>query len=188
MNWHIREAIRQIAVGGVIAYPTDTVYGLGCDPLNGAAVLRLLDLKQRNIDHGVILIAGNFTQLEPLLLPLTPAIRKRVSTRQHGPVTWVLPCPPETPVWLRGARTTLAIRITDHPVVVALCERWGGPLVSTSANIHGRLPVTDALGIHNTFNGSLDYILHGDCGTKRASSIRDGITGKILRQERSLKQ
>jgi len=182
MTWHIREAVRRIAAGGIIAYPTETVYGLGCDPFNGAAVLRLLDLKQRNIDHGVILIAGNLAQLEPLLLPLAPAVRKRVSARQDIPVTWTLPCPAEIPGWLRGRHATLAVRITGHPVASALCERWNGPLVSTSANIHGRLPAASALDIYNTFNGTLDYVLHGECGTGCASTIRDGITGKVLRK------
>lgn len=182
MTWHIREAVRRIAAGGIIAYPTETVYGLGCDPFNGAAVLRLLDLKHRNIDHGVILIACNLAQLEPLLLPLAPAIRKRISARQGVPVTWTLPCAAEVPVWLRGRHTTLAVRITGHPVASALCERWNGPLVSTSANIHGHLPATNALGIYNIFNGALDYVLHGECGSGHASTIRDGITGKVLRK------
>jgi len=181
MSWHIREAVRRIAAGGIVAYPTETVYGLGCDPFNGTAVLRLLDLKQRNIDHGVILIASHFMQLEPLLLPLAPAIRKRVSAQQDNPVTWTLPCPPEVPTWLRGRHATLAVRITTHPVASALCERWNGPLVSTSANIHGHLPAASALDIYNIFNGSLDYVLHGECGTGHASTIRDGLSGKILR-------
>jgi L-threonylcarbamoyladenylate synthase len=181
MTWHIREAVRRIAAGGIIAYPTETVYGLGCDPFNSTAVLRLLDLKHRNIDHGLILVASDFMQLEPLLLPLAPAIRKRVSARQDVPVTWTLPCQPEAPVWLRGSHMTLAVRITDHPVAAALCERWNGPLVSTSANIHGRLPATSALDIYNIFNGTLDYVLHGKCGTGCASTIRDGLSGKILR-------
>ena len=181
MSWHIREAVRQLAAGGIIAYPTETVYGLGCDPFSGAAVLRLLDLKQRNIDHGVILIASDFAQLEPLLLPLAPAARKRITASRKDPVTWTLPCPPEIPVWLRGNHATLAVRITGHPVAAALCEYWNGPLVSTSANIHGQRPSTSALGIYSTFDGTLDYILHGNCGTGRSSTIRDGLSGKILR-------
>lgn len=181
MSWHIREAVRRIAAGGIIAYPTETVYGLGCDPFNGTAVLRLLELKQRDIDQGVILIASHFMQLEPLLLPLDHATRKRVSAWQDKPVTWTLPCPPDVPVWLRGRHATLAVRITTHPVASALCERWNGPLVSTSANIHGHLPAATALDIYNSFNDTLDYVLHGACGTGHASSIRDGLSGKILR-------
>jgi L-threonylcarbamoyladenylate synthase len=181
MSWHIREAVRRIAAGGVIAYPTGTVYGLGCDPFNGAAVLQLLELKHRTMEQGVILIASELPQLEPLLLPLTPASRKRLAHRHSRPVTWTLPCREEVPAWLRGSHATLAVRLTRHPIARALCEHWNGPLVSTSANRHGRRPATTALAVHRLFAGSLDYILHGDCGNGRPSEIRDGLSGQILR-------
>jgi L-threonylcarbamoyladenylate synthase len=182
MSWHIREAVRRIAAGGVIAYPTETVYGLGCDPFNGPAVLRLLKLKQRDIDQGVILIASEFAQLEPLLCPLSSAAWKRVTGNTARPVTWVLPCPVEIPVWLRGAHTSLAVRITRHPIARALCDRWGVPLVSTSANLHGRRPATAPHQVRRAFSGQLDYLLHGPVGANgRPSQIRDGLTGEILR-------
>mgnify|MGYP001817980274 CR=1 FL=1 len=182
MSWHIREAVRRIAAGGIIAYPTETVYGLGCDPFNGQAVLRLLELKQRSIDQGVIIIASEFTQLEPLLLPLSEAASKRVTGSYPRPITWVLPCSADIPVWLRGVHTSLAIRITRHPVASALCACWGGPLVSTSANLHGRRPATSPHEVRKAFGDRLDYLLHGPVGANsRPSQIRDGITGKILR-------
>ncbi|MDH3526901.1 MAG: Sua5/YciO/YrdC/YwlC family protein [Gammaproteobacteria bacterium] len=182
MSWHIREAVRQIAAGGIIAYPTETVYGLGCDPFNGQAVLRLLELKQRRIDQGVILVASDLAQLEPLLLPLSAAVRKRVTGNYSRPVTWVLPCPAEIPVWLRGVHTTLAVRITRHPIARALCASLDGPLVSTSANLHGGHPATTPLEVHRAFGDRLDYILHGPVGADaRPSEIRDGLSGKILR-------
>lgn len=182
MHWHIREAVRIIAAGGIIAYPTETLYGLGCDPFNGETVLRLLALKQRNIELGLILIASHFGQLEPLLLPLDPAVRKRTASPEATPVTWVLPCRPDIPVWLRGRHSSLAVRITTHPLAVALCETWDGPLVSTSANVHGRRPATTPLMIRLAFNNRLDYILHGATGAGcRPSEIRDGLTGAILR-------
>lgn len=182
MNWHIREAVRRLEDGGVIAYPTETVYGLGCDPFSAAAVLHLLALKQRSIRHGVILIAAAFDQLEYLLQPLAPAVRKRVSTPAGTPVTWVLPCLPDTPPWLTGEHDTLAVRVTSHPVAAQLCRHWGGPLVSTSANLHGRPPATDPLAVRKAFDGQLDYILHGDGKTSGIpSSVRDGLTGHILR-------
>ena len=181
MNWKIREALRQIEDGGIIAYPTETVYGLGCDPLNAASVLHLLDLKQRNIRQGLVLIASDFAQLQSLLLPLAPAVKKRVTKTGPGATTWVLPCLPEVPTWLCGNHTSLAVRVTRHPVAAALCTQWGGPLVSTSANLHGKQPATSPLAVRKAFNGQLDYILHGDCGSGRPSEIRDGITGTILR-------
>jgi L-threonylcarbamoyladenylate synthase len=182
MNWHIREAVRKLESGGVIAYPTETVYGLGCDPFSAVAVLHLLALKQRSIRHGVILLAASFAQLEPLLLPLAPAVRKRVARSARTPVTWVLPCMPDTPAWLTGEHDTLAVRVTSHPLAAALCTRWDGPLVSSSANRHGRAPATSPLAVRRSFNGELDYILHGnDTASNVPSSVRDGLTGKILR-------
>ena len=181
--WHLREAIRHITAGGIIAYPTETVYGLGCDPFNGAAVLRLLELKQRRVENGVILISSDLSQLEPLLLPLNSIVKQRIMKTRTHPVTWILPCLPEIPVWLRGKHETLAVRVTSHPGVKSLCERWGGPLVSTSANIHGRHPAVNALTVRRAFNDSLDYILHASTGnTGKPSEIRDGITGRILRR------
>ena len=182
MSWHIREAVRRLAAGGIIAYPTETVYGLGCDPFNGNAVLHLLSLKQRRLEQGVILIASCFAQLEPLLQPLTPAVRKRVSTTSATPVTWVLPCLPEIPVWLRGSHDSLAVRVTYHPVAAALCTAWGGTLVSTSANLHGGHPTSSPLMVRKIFNGQLDGILHGPRGNNTASEIRDGLTGTVLRR------
>jgi L-threonylcarbamoyladenylate synthase len=174
--------VRRLRAGAVIAYPTETVYGLGCDPFDAAAVLRLLDLKRRSIEHGLIVIASDFSRLEPLLLPLTTALRARVMATWPGPVSWVLPCLPETPLWLRGAHCSLAVRVTSHPLARALCAAWNGPLVSTSANRHGASPATTALGVRMAFNGELDCILHGTVGgTGMPSEIRDGMTGGVLR-------
>ncbi len=182
MSWHIREAVRRIAAGGVIAYPTETVYGLGCDPFNGQAVLRLLELKQRRIDQGVILVASDLAQLEPLLLPLGAAARKHLTGSYPHPITWVLPCPAEIPMWLRGVHTTLAVRITRHPIARPLCACLDGPLVSTSANLHGGHPATTPLAVRRAFGDQLDYILHGPVGADaRPSEIRDGLSGRILR-------
>jgi L-threonylcarbamoyladenylate synthase len=181
-SWHIREAARQIVDGGIIAYPTETLYGLGCDPFNGTAVLRLLALKQRDIDQGLILIASHFNQVEPMLATMPPATRKRVMYPGKPPVTWVLPCLPGVPYWIRGSHHSLAIRITTHPIAASLCDRMDGPLVSTSANIHGRRPVTGPLSVRKAFHCQLDYVLHDPAvAANRPSEIRDGITGAILR-------
>jgi len=181
VNWPLREAIRKLRDGGIIAYPTETVYGLGCEPRDGAAVLHLLALKQRRPEHGVILLASELAQLEPFLRPLTAAVRRRIGTPSRLPVTWTVPCRPDTPYWLTGDHDSLAVRITAHPVAHALCEQLGGTLVSTSANLHGRRPASSALAVRRIFNGNLDAILHGDCGTGRPSSVRDAVTGRILR-------
>src|SRR5512143_218632 len=136
--WQLREAVRVLHHGGLIAYPTEAVYGLGCDPRNADAVLRLLNLKQRPWQKGLILIAADLAQLDPYLLPLDEMMRARVVPTWPGPNTWLLPARVETPHWLRGEHDTLAVRVTAHPVAAALCRAFGGPIVSTSANLAGK--------------------------------------------------
>lgn len=180
--WHLRETSRCLLGGGVIAYPTEAVYGLGCDPLNARAVQRLLELKQRPLAAGLILIAADFSQIEPFLDNLPPALRRRIGATWPGPITWLLPARPETPVWLRGRHATLAVRVTAHPGSAALCRAFGGALVSTSANPRGREPARCPLQVQRYFRDSIDYLVPGPLGQRqRPSEIRDARTGKVLR-------
>lgn len=179
--WHLREARRRLNRGDLLAYPTEAVYGLGCDPLDASAVLRLLALKQRPVEAGLILIAADFTQIEPFVAPLAASLRKRVFASWPGPVTWLLPARPEVPTWLRGRHSTLAVRITAHPGSRALCQTFGGALVSTSANPRGRPPARTALQVQRYF-GAAVAILTGPVGERsRPSEIRDALSGRILR-------
>lgn len=180
--WHLRETGRCLHGGGVIAYPTEAVYGLGCDPLNARAVQRLLELKQRPLEAGLILIAADFSQLQPFLEKVPPALRRRIAATWPGPITWLLPARPETPTWLRGQHTTLAVRVTAHAGSAALCRAFGGALVSTSANPRGREPARSQLQVRRYFRDSIDYCVPGPLGERRRpSEIRDARTGKVLR-------
>lgn len=180
--WHLRRAAQLLHAGAVIAYPTEAVYGLGCDPLNAQAVMRLLDIKRRPIEVGLILIAADFSQVEAFLEPLSAPLRRKTFATWPGPVTWLLPARPDVPIWLRGRHDSLAVRITAHAGCAALCRTFGGPLVSTSANPHGRDPARTALQVHRYFGASIDYLLPGPPGTRlRPSEIRDARTGRILR-------
>jgi L-threonylcarbamoyladenylate synthase len=180
--WHLRQAVRTLRHGGIIAYPTEAVFGLGCDPLDPDAVQRLLSLKQRPATKGLILIASRWEQLQPYLLPLGAARQRRLFRTWPGPHTWLLPCRAETPYWLRGHHDKLAVRISAHPTVVALCNAWGGALVSTSANRCGRPPARSALRVRQQFGDRLDYLLPGALGgLARPTPIRDGVSGAILR-------
>ena len=181
--WQLRHARRVLRGGGVIAYPTEAVYGLGCDPLDPHAVERLLALKERPVDKGLILVAARFDQLTPFLRPLTADIRQRVEPTWPGPVTWLLPAAPNTPWWLTGAHDSLAVRVTAHPGTAALCKAFGGPLVSTSATLAGHPPARTALTVRRVFGDAVDYILPGELGdAKRPSEIRDAVSGHVLRQ------
>lgn len=172
-------AVRQ---GGVVAYPTEAVFGLGCDPANLAAVQRVLDLKQRPAHKGLILIAATLAQLEPWLLPLDSELLAKVLPTWPGPVTWLLPVRPEVSPLIRGEHDTLAVRVTAHPVCRELCLRLGHPLVSTSANLAGGEPARSAQAVQAQFGTQLDYILDAPLGGQaQPTQIRDGRTGEIVR-------
>jgi L-threonylcarbamoyladenylate synthase len=181
-RWHLREAVRILHAGGVIAYPTEAVYGLGCDPQDAAAVERVLNLKHRPVEKGVILIAGDVAQLDSYVT-LSPSLYSRVAGSWPGPVTWLLPAGPRARSWLTGGRDTLAVRVTAHPQAAELCRAFGGPLVSTSANPSGRRPARTALEVRVRFGaGVLDLILAGKTGPQKSpTEIRDARSGAILR-------
>ncbi len=180
--WQLRQAARIVHGGGLIAYPTEAVYGLGCDPLNAGAVQRLLTLKNRPMDKGLILIASDLYQLRPFLLPLNTDDEATLHTTWPGPVTWLLPARPETPRWLRGRHDTLAVRVTDHPLAAALCRQLGHPLVSTSANRSGQPPARSPLDVQRTFGNNIDLVLTGALGEQRRPTlIRDLASGHTLR-------
>ncbi len=179
----LRMAARCIRGGGILAYPTEAVYGLGCDPWNRVAVLqRLLAIKRRPEHKGLILIAADFTQLAPFVEPLEEARMQAILATWPGPNTWLLPARVGTPGWLRGRHATLAVRVTAHPIAAALCAAAGGALVSTSANISNRPPARTHLQVRLALGSQVDLILAGRCGTRaRPSTIRDGCTGAVIR-------
>lgn len=177
----LKQASDTVRSGGVIAYPTEAVYGLGCDPWNEAAVRRILALKQRSVDQGLIVIAATVEQLVGLIAPLTAEISARVLPTWPGPVTWLVPATADCPRWLTGTHNTLAVRVTAHPLAAALC-RAAGPLVSTSANPHDRPPARNAQTVRQYFPSGLDYVVEGEVdATARPSEIRMASSGEIIR-------
>jgi L-threonylcarbamoyladenylate synthase len=181
-RWLLSEAARAIHGGGVIAYPTEAVFGLGCDPLNPDAVQRLLALKQRPMHKGLILIAADMAQLIPFIAPLSDKDKARLAVTWPGPHTWLLPARADTPRWLRGSHSSIAVRITAHPITAALCRAAGQALVSTSANPAGRPPARNAFQTRRYFPNGLDDILHSAVGTENGpTAIRDLATGRLLR-------
>lgn len=180
--WHLRQAAHVIHGGGIIAYPTEAVFGLGCDPLNLEAVFRLLEIKQRPVEKGLILIAANLDQLTQFIAPLSAADREKLQTTWPGPNTWLLPARPETPYWLRGNHETIAVRITAHPGASALCRVANQAIVSTSANLTGHRPARNVLGVQRQFHGQLDMILNGALGrADKPTAIRNFSTDELIR-------
>ncbi|HNE27004.1 MAG TPA: Sua5/YciO/YrdC/YwlC family protein, partial [Pseudomonadales bacterium] len=139
-TFHLQRAVSVLHSGGVIAYPTEAVWGLGCDPHNEEAVTQLLALKQRNWRKGVILIAADVAQLAPYLRGLPEEKLAVLHASWPGPNTWLVPNNGAAPAWITGGRSTLAVRVTAHPLAAALCKQFGGALVSTSANRAGKKP------------------------------------------------
>ncbi|EMQ4302138.1 L-threonylcarbamoyladenylate synthase type 1 TsaC [Yersinia enterocolitica] len=168
----------------VIAYPTEAVFGLGCDPDSEKAVNALLALKQRPWQKGLILIAANYEQLKPYVddAALTDSQRETIFSVWPGPVTWVIPTRPETPGWLTGSFDSLAVRVTDHPLVQQLCSQYGKPLVSTSANLSGQEPCRTTEEVRIQFGSSLPVLAGLVGGRLNPSEIRDALTGKQFRQ------
>jgi len=177
----LRRAARILRAGGVIAYPTEAVFGLGCDPSCEAAVTRILAIKGRPARAGFILIAASPAQLEGWIAP-TPAERRRLASRTARPVTWVVTAGPRAMSCVTGARDRIAVRITTHAIASALCRVAAMPLVSTSANTHRRPPARTALAVRRHLGRGLDFVVPGPTGGQpRPTEIRDARTGKVLR-------
>lgn len=180
----LRAAIRAIQSGGIVACPTEAVWGLSCDPDNPDAVYRLLELKQRPVGKGLILVAASESQLAFLLadLDLDREQRARLEAGWPGPNTWLVPHRGRVPPWISGEHDTVAVRVSDHSVIRALCCSWGGPLVSSSANPAGARPPVAAFQVRRYFGERLDAILPGAVGdSRRPSAIRDLASGRVIR-------
>lgn len=176
------KAVEVIKRGGIVAYPTESVYGLGCDPRKLATIHRLLDIKQRAIEKGFILIAADFAQLRPYLGPIDQTIMKKVMATWPGPVTWLMPAADNVPPSVRGNHEAIAVRVTAHPVAAALCRAADTALVSTSANTDRNPPLRTAAEVAAAFGGAIDYVLDGAVGSAtKPTEIRDALTNEIIR-------
>ena len=177
----VRQAKHIIQAGGVIAHPTEAVFGLACDPTNREAVLRLLTIKNRSLEKGLILVAASVEQLEPYV-SITSNTLKKISAAWPGPVTWVLPVKPGISGLLTGSHNSLAVRVSAHPVIQALCKECNQALVSTSANHQSSPPARSALAVRRIFDQNIDLILPGTVDlTASPTEIRDAATDQIIR-------
>ena len=178
----IARAARIVRGGGVIAYPTEAVFGLGCLPRDRRAVMRVLAIKHRSWRKGLILIGAELAQLERYaVLPPEPR-RGEVLASWPGPHTWVLDARPDAPRWITGGSASVAVRVTAHPMTAELCRAVGDALVSTSANVSRRPPHRRLLRLRRDLGVEVDYVLAGPLGGLAApTAIRDGRDGRVLR-------
>lgn len=183
----IEKAARVLHAGGIIAYPTEGVFGLGCLPHDFAAVDRLLSIKGRSRQAGLILVAADIELLAQWIAP--DAIeQQRLAEQPVTPTTWIVTAAPATPDWLTGGRDTLAIRISSHPVVAALSFAVNSALVSTSANRSGHRPAKTTLQARHWLGNQLDYVVSGATGGATGPSrIVVAHSGQVIRPEKTEK-
>ncbi len=174
----VEAAAQWVSDGGVIAYPTEGVFGFGCSPFDAAALHRVIGIKRRRADKGMIVVGAEPRHLEPVAGNLAHSLP--VSTGRA--TTWIVPALPGTSPALTGGGATVAVRLTQHPLARALCVAIAGPLVSTSANRAGGPPLRDARAVRLRFGREVDDVLWGACGgDPRPSRIVDWETGHVIR-------
>lgn len=185
-NLKLDHAIEVLQQGGVIAYPTEAVYGLGCDPKNLSAVKKVLEIKQRQKEKGLILVAANFEQFKDYIQPLEKELEEKLLASwkdNNRAITWLVPVKKEISEYLKGQFDTIALRVSHHPVVKELCEKFAGAIVSTSANISTQEAARTAEQVKQIFNNKINFIIEGETDINaQPSEIRDALTNKIIRQ------
>jgi L-threonylcarbamoyladenylate synthase len=170
--------------GGIIAYPTEAVYGLGCDPNNEIAVQRLLKIKRRAVSKGLLLIAAHWQQLEPFveLSQVSTLCLRQAQATWPGPYTWLIPASNQTSTRIRGNHASVGVRVTAFPIARSLCQVWGGALVSTSANRSNQSPARTQAEVIKIFHDEIDYLVPGRVGEHASpTEIRDILTNAVVR-------
>jgi L-threonylcarbamoyladenylate synthase len=177
---HIDEAQSLLKQGKIIAYPTEAIYGLGCDPFNGEAVKKILALKLRPAHKGLIVLIADWSQLMPLINVIPEHLLDAVRASWPGPVTWLFPKASTVPDWVSGTHNSIAIRMSAHPIAQALCS--AGPIISTSANISGHEPARTIAEVQAQFPHGIDVLIEGALGgADQPSAIYDVLSGQRLR-------
>ncbi|WP_028864942.1 Sua5/YciO/YrdC/YwlC family protein [Psychromonas aquimarina] len=185
-DYDLTDALHVLKTQGVIAYPTESVFGLGCDPDSDSAIQKILDLKKRPAFKGLILIAADIEQLTSYadFSLLTTEQLAAVNKTWPGPFTWIVPAKAALSRLISGDFNSIAVRVSAHPVVQQLCTQFGKPIISTSANLSGLEACTDSRQVEAMFlnHPLLDYIIEQPVsGLKNPSQIRDALSGKRLR-------
>lgn len=180
----MQDLLNQLRQNKVIIYPTESVFGLGCDPDSKVAISNLLHIKRRSWKKGLILVAANYKQLLKYIndIYLNDNQKSHVFSTWPGPVTWVFPARLNTPFWLTGQFSSIAVRVSHFEPIKRLCLSFGKPLVSTSANLTGYPPARTITEVYKQL-GLYNMSVMNECvlGLSRPSEIRDAMTGRIIR-------
>jgi L-threonylcarbamoyladenylate synthase len=179
--WRITQIAAAMFDGAVIAYPAEGVWGLGCVPAIDHAVARILAAKRRPWEMGLILVAGELSQIDPYLEGLAESQRNTLVQTWPSPVTFLVPDNGVAPMWIKGRHDRVALRVSEQPVISQICRALGGPIVSTSANPSGRPSAQNALRVRQYFADQVDYVIPGRLSQQGASEIRDLVSGEVVR-------
>lgn len=178
----IEHAVRILQTGGIIAYPTEAVFGLGCDPRNESAIARLCELKGRSLTKGLILVAANYEMLADYVDDIPDDRLQSIQKTWPGPYTWCFPASATASKSITGAHSSIAVRVSAHPVVQHLSLSINCPIVSTSANLQGQPPAKSAATVEKFFKDAIDYIVPGNVGSEqKPTEIRDALTNALIR-------
>lgn len=181
-SWQYKLVANKLHSGDVIAYPTEGVWGLGCLPENESATMRILTLKNRSWEKGLILLGSSLKQLQPYVLLSDHECEVLESTIGQG-VTYLVEKSEKVPAWISGTHHKVAVRLTNHITVRGICESVSQPIVSTSANIAGRPAAKTRMQLLSSFGQQIDYIVPGQLGGRHgASEIIDLESGNVIRQ------
>ncbi len=179
---YVSKACEVIRAGGLLVYPTESVYGIGCNPNNTTALKKLLNLKKRSPEKGFILVASDFSMFKDFVKPLPKDTLERIKKHWSEPVSWVVPAVDHCPKLLTGNRNTLAIRVSAYPFIQAMCKQLGHAITSTSANISGSDPITQVNGLIAEFANDVDYIVPLSLEKQNSPTpLFDALSGKRLR-------
>ena len=179
--WALNRFAHAVSQGAIFGYPTDTVWGFGCHPLIASSAARILQIKNRSPAKGLILLSSKLEYCAAYV-GLDPEQLEPVQSSTDHPTTWLVPASRNCPPWIRGNYPTVAIRITNHPLVEFLCDRLKAPVISTSANRSGKATVRNAVQMRKQFGDELDFIVNGFAtGSNRPSEIKSLLSGTTLR-------
>jgi len=180
--WQLDLAVKTLKDGGVIAYPTESVFGLGCDASNLKAIARLLAIKQRSYQKGLIVLVSDIRQALPLLAPLSSAQIDKIDQPSIRATTWLIDKQADLSPLLVGQHQKLAVRVTDNPIAKKLCDLFAKPIISTSCNLNGKPASSQVSDIRNKMILKVDQIVGGNCSGQPPSRIVDLDSGAIIRQ------
>ena len=178
MKAALKQAAAVIENGGIVLHATEGVWGFACAPMSEAAVMKILQLKQRSVEKGLLLIGSEAAVFETELN--AHPLREDVLASWPGPHTWVLPNS-RFPSWVTGGRDTVACRVPGHSQARSLSKKVGGALVSTSANHSGEPPIVDELSARVQFGGEVEFVLSGEVSMPGQVSTIYDMNGEVVR-------